>query len=477
MFGILKKEIHQSYFVVFLALGVIVGTILALVFRINYFTSSIWIVLVVIGFIYVYLKPKYVFVVVSLILGMILAFFRCSIELKGQDYIRRFYERTVIVSGIIDGDTKTDESGTSFKLVGLKFGEEEIASSGSLYVSGYKNEKLERGDLVTISGKMAEGFGTYAGYMYRPKVVIWKRAEPGDLILKIRNWFSARIKSLISEEGASLGLSYLLGMKAGLSEELNEKLRIVGLVHIVVASGAHLSILVSIARKIFERVSRFAELMFSILFVGFFMSMVGFTPSNLVLWFFFCMIEPWRMIILMMSFSLMINPMFVIDLGWLLSFASFSGIMMVGPWLIKIFYGERKPGFFGSTIITTVSATLMTLPITLYFYGQISLISVLANLLILPTLPYAMGLVFLVGVFLGIPGVEMIVSFLATKLLDFHILIIGFFGEMKSFLIQIPTYQGAVFLLYLFMAGFLIVGYLKNKKRRGFVGVVDRESI
>ena len=69
--------------------------------------------------------------------------------------------------------------------------------------------------------------------------------------------------------------------------------------------------------------------------------------------------------------------------------------MILGPKITKYFYGEKKPGFIGETVITTLSATLMTLPITLYYYGTISLISVVANLLILPTLSYAMGLVFL----------------------------------------------------------------------------------
>ena len=62
-----------------------------------------------------------------------------------------------------------------------------------------------------------------------------------------------RVKSQIPEEQADLGLSYLLGMKAGLSEKLDENLRVVGLTHIVVASGAHLAILVEVVKKIFGK--------------------------------------------------------------------------------------------------------------------------------------------------------------------------------------------------------------------------------
>ncbi len=268
----LGEELHRSWVVVFLCIGIATGMILGLVFRINYFSSSIWILGMSFLLVFAFLKPKFSFMVIALIAGMILAFFRVSAELESENYIRQFYGQTVQVSGEIDGDPETDEGGTKFKLKNLEFGGE-FKTGGSLYISERKNEKLARGDKIELSGKLSEGFGTYAGYMYRPIVVLWSRPEPGDLVLKVRGWFSERILSLILEPEVSLGLSYLLGMRSGLPDDLNENLRTVGLVHIVVASGAHLSILVEIARKIFGKLSRFSGLLFSILFLVFFMAM------------------------------------------------------------------------------------------------------------------------------------------------------------------------------------------------------------
>ena len=328
---------------------------------------------------------------------------------------------------------------------------------------------------MVVKGKMSEGFGTYAGYMYKPTIVAIKKPEPGSLVLKFRNWFAERIKSLISEPQVNLGLSYLLGMKSGLPDDLSENLRIVGLVHIVVASGAHLSILVEIAKKLFGRISRFAGLLFSMLFILLFMAMVGWTPSilragimailTLITWYVGRKIAPWRMILMVAALTLMMSPNFIINLGWLLSFASYAGIMMVGPGLTKFLFGEKKPGFIAETIITTLSATVMTLPVTLYFYGTVSLISVVANLLILPTLPYAMGLVFLTGVLAGFPGVEMVVAFVATKLLDFHIAVVEFFGGMTQFLVKIEPYQMWVFGIYVLILVSLILKLIWSKKR------------
>ena len=105
----------------------------------------------------------------------------------------------------------------------------------------------------------------------------------------------------------------------------------------------------------------------------------------------------------------------------------------------------------------------MTLPIILYYYGMISLISLAANLLILPTLPYAMGMVFLTGVVSGVPGIEIAVSFLADKLLEFHIFVVNLFATQKSFLIEFEPYKPLVFLIYFVIVMPLAIGLFRQK--------------
>ena len=303
----------------------------------------------------------------------------------------------------------------------------------------------------------------------------YKRTAPEEenIVLEVRDWFAERVEGVLPEPEVKLGLSYLLGMKKDLPEDLSNNLRMVGLTHIVVASGAHLAILVGVARKLFGRISRFAGVFFALLFVVFFMTMVGFTPSilragimsiiTLVLYYFGRTIEPWRIILLVAAITLMMTPLFITELGWLLSFASFGGIMIVGPRLARYFYGRKKPKMVGSVIITTIAATVMTLPVTLYYFGMVSLISVVANLLILPTLSYAMGLVFVAGVVAGLPMVQEVAGFLATKMLDYHIYVIELFGKMEQFIIEIKPYNVAVFWLYLVVAAPFVVAFIKRR--------------
>ena len=111
MIGRLGNLIHQSYFVVALAGGIIVGVIIGLVFRINFFASAVWVGFVILVLVLIYIFPRAVFVGVAFVAGMILAWFRVSAELYGQDYVRQFYGQEVVVSGVVDGDIRRKMKG------------------------------------------------------------------------------------------------------------------------------------------------------------------------------------------------------------------------------------------------------------------------------------------------------------------------------------------------------------------------------
>ena len=395
-------QVHQSWLVVCCASGIVIGVVVGVVMRVNYFGSVWWLVGSVVVLVVGYLRPKIAMMVLAVMAGMVLAFVRVTDELVKQEAL----------------------------------GQDYVVSAG---------------------------------------------LETEQWVGEVRDWFAGRIEGLLPKEEAGLGRSYLLGMKVGLSKELAENLRAVGLTHIVVASGAHLAILVEVARKLFGRLSRFAGLLFSGVFVVFFMAMVGWTASilraglmtmlTLIAWYSGRKFEPWRLILLVAAVTLMMNPMFVTSLGWQLSFAAYTGIMVLGPRWTKFFYGMRKPGMIGSTIIATLAATVMTLPITLYHFGRISLISVVANLLILPTLPWAMGLTFLTGAVAGIAGVEMVVAWCATRLLDFHIAVVEWFGGMREFLVEIPMYQGWVWGIYgiVLIPIMITMGWQYIKRKRSVI--------
>lgn len=311
------------------------------------------------------------------------------------------------------------------------------------------------------------------------------KAEPKGLALEVRDKFAESVDDTLGGREAKLGLAYLAGMKTGLDKETLEMLRAVGLAHIVVASGTHLGIIVGFSRKWFGKVSRFAGALFSLVFIFVFGQIIGWTASitraaivaalSIVGWYFGRRLEAWRVILFAMATTLFINPLYIIDLGWLLSFASFIGILIIAPILTEFFYGrkpEKKPNEVAKIIIASVAALLMCVPISIYYFGSFSAIAVVANLLILPTIPLAMGLTFLTGLVGFLPSFFLFdwLRFLLTKittiLLDYHLAVVEFFSKQTSFILTLPKENPWVFLLYLPIIVLVVVYYARRAKRR-----------
>ena len=143
MKSLLGRYVHQSWMVVFLCAGIVVGVILALTFRINFFWSPVWVGFVVLVLVSIYLRPRLMFMGLALIAGMVLAFLRVANELGKEEKLRKFVGQEIVCFGEVNGDPETDESGTKVKLVNLRLsenGEHEVG--GSIFITLRQNGKV-----------------------------------------------------------------------------------------------------------------------------------------------------------------------------------------------------------------------------------------------------------------------------------------------------------------------------------------------
>ncbi|MBQ6394322.1 ComEC/Rec2 family competence protein [Candidatus Saccharibacteria bacterium] len=444
------KQIHPSWHVLFFALGVIFGDIFILTTQQTLFAGFVWLIFGIILLIFCIFCPRRITLVLAIFAGFIMISCRTAPNFAARNQLHNFIDQTITISGSIMDDPETSDGKTVMHL---------STDAGPVYVSLPKTENLRRSDKVTITGKLGAGFGTYVGSFYRPELVEIIRPEPGDIALKIRDWFAGLVRQNIKSPEADLGLGYLLGLRSGIPDDVDNSLRVIGLTHIIVASGAHLGILVSVARKFFGKLSRFAGLFMALIFIGGFVCIVGLTPSmaraglvsalSLIAAYFGRKFSPARLLTLVAAITLLINPSYPMSLGWLLSFASFAGIMIVGPWLTKYLYGDKKPHAVVELLLSSASASLLCTPILLYFFGSVSLISLLANLLVPPTISLAMGLIFATGALSFLPPVAGIFGWLATLVLDYQLFVINILGNQIMFLLEISPGNPLVFLFYL----------------------------
>ncbi len=463
----LTHFIHPSYCFYVFIVGIITGIILSLTFRWDYFYKILYLIASVISLFVCLIYPRRFMLILAFLAGIVLANFRVVPELNATEYLQGFIGKTVIISGNIT-NKPTTENGTVY-LEELKLnlprgtpGQdylEEVILPGSLYVKLSDVSQLSQSDSIAVEGILGDGFGTFVASMFRPRLVSIEKSANSNIFLEFKNNFSNATRNLIDEPAVSLGLAYLMGDKSGLSDKFSEQLRAVGMTHVVVASGAHLGILMSATKKIFGRVSRFAGTLSALLMIFSFASVVGFTPSmtravlvavlSLLVGYVGRKFTPLRLISLVATITLMIEPTYLFNLGWQLSFSSFFGIMVVGPLLNKWLYGGKKPPWLASMLLTSISTTFVCAPILIYNFGTISLLSLAANLIILPTLPYVMLFVLLTGALSWCVWVAQFFAKIATILLNLHIWIIELLSQQKMFIFTFTGGNSYIFLLYI----------------------------
>jgi len=396
---------------------------------------------------------------------MMIANIRIAPELYALEVFANLVDREVTLVGTISEDPNI--SGNNFKLrlndLRVEFPSgEQIDLAGKVYAQLSSKVQLERSDRITLNGKLGSGFGVFSATFYRPELVAVERAEYGDVFARIKHRFIGMVKAVIPSPEVDLGLGYLVGEKSGLSEEFSEQLRAVGMTHVVVASGAHLGILIGFVHKMFGRISRFAGAVVAIFAIFGFAMLVGFTPSmtravlvsvlGIVVGYVGRSFSPLCLILLVAAITLLLDPLNLLNLGWQLSFASFFAILVLAPQTCRLLYGGKSPPWLASMLITSIVASITCAPILIYNFGSISLLSLVANLVILPTLPYAMCLVLLSGILGFIPGLGLIIVKLARLLLSLHISVIEFLSDQKIFIMELPTADFRVFGIYLVLA-------------------------
>lgn len=436
-----QKKLHKYYFMFALSGGVVAGSIACSFYNYMWFNSALWTIASVLAVVICFVVRRKYLLVIMAAAGFIMGSNLIGNLLANNQLASKFIGAEVKIKGdVIEDIDRKDDGLYSAKILTSEISGQPL--SVKLYINFKTKKSPRRSDEVQLQGKLNEGFGSFAGTIYRAKIM--KVFPKGDFIRDVRDGFADGIKKIIPSPEVDLGLGYLLGQKNSLPTDLDKALRIVTLTHIVVASGYNLTILVGFSRRFFLKVSKkFSFYMASLLIFGF-VFMVGLSPSmvragmvaflSLVAWYFGRKTKPLFLLTFVAALTIIIAPDSVFDLGWQLSFAAFFGIMILAPLIRDYLFGKTdKLNSVISLLIETMSAQILTLPIILLNFGQVSLISILANMAVIPLVPIAMLFVFLTGISAFIlPIAAKVFGLLSYVVLSFSVMIISFFSQLPG---------------------------------------------
>lgn len=266
----------------------------------------------------------------------------------------------------------------------------------------------------------------------------------------------------------------LLGEKSDLSFDLKQSYAKTGTMHLLAISGLHTGIIYSFFYFFlyffrFLPYGKSIQIITSLVLLWLYASITGFSASvcraSLMITLFQLTIlfkrdaDSMHILCLSAFILLCINPNFLFDVGFQLSYSAVLFIVLLFPYFQNgISIKNRFLRFYYHATVISILATLGTLPLTLYYFNSFPTLFLLSNLIITPLFGFIIGLGIIVLVLLlfsvSIPflsdGFFMIIKFMnyfvsCIHHFDFQIENIYF---SKWYVILL---YGVLFLFYLFL--------------------------
>lgn len=480
----LMGRVHVSLLITGFFLGIIVGLVLCIATPAYIFSSFLFAIAAVTFLSLAVSRPRRAAICLAILSGLLLGLWRGSNAEIAVEAYSPLYGKQVQVIGEVSEDTALGKRGEQqLKLHVAKVNGRSV--DGELWLSTQQSAKIFRSDTITVTGMLDEGFGGFSATIFRAEINKIERTSTQDVGLHARDVFAGQVSKVLGEPERSLGLGFLLGLRNILPELLEKQIQIVGLTHVVVASGYNLTILVTFARRLFARISKYLAALCGGGMIAGFMMITGLSPSmsraglvaglGLATWYYGRKIHPIPLLIIAAAITLLIRPSYIWgDVGWHLSFSAFFGILVLAPLLNHYFWGvDSRPSWLREIVVATLSAQITTLPILLKTFGVYSVYALPANVLVLPAVPLAMLATFIAGATAAIPLVGNVLSLPALILLKYCIFIIQKFASLPYAQGELTISSTGVVVGYAVIL--VIVLFLLHKTKHNFLK--DRSTI
>lgn len=296
-------------------------------------------------------------------------------------------------------------------------------------------------------------------------------AQVALLNITLRDYLRSRLSG---SSGPVLG-GMLLGGGADLDEETRELFAQNGIAHLLSVSGAHLVLLASLLSLLLRPLPVMWRKTLIIILLAVYGALCGFKPPILRA---LCMSAVVlyggsggkRGLVLGLTavVLLLYKPIWLLDLGFQLSFLAVAGILWLQPKCQQLLE-KLLPDFISELGAVTLAAQLAVLPLEIAYFHQISIISIISNLCLVPILELA-ALLTIIGLVLGVTPISeyffLAASFLTEQIIVQAEWLAGL--PFSTFVIgTLPLWCGLVYyVLIITWADMSIAMYLSNIQRR-----------
>ncbi len=320
---------------------------------------------------------------------------------------------------------------------------------------------------------------------------------------KIRNHLLFKLKQQeFSPDEFAVIQALLLGQRQEISSSVYTNYKNAGVIHILAISGLHVGILLLILSWLFKPIEKvkngvLIKSLLVITFLWIFAIISGLSPSvvRAVTMFSFIALgmqlnrktNLLNAVFISLLALLALNPKYLFQVGFQLSYAAVLAIATFQPLFLKIYYPANKLlQYFWKLLSVTLAAQIGVLPLSLYYFHQFPGLFFASNLLILPFLGIILGMGILVIV---LALLNILPHFLAEAYgLLIHLMneVVGKVAAQENFVLH-KIYMPLLVCIGIYILIFLIYRTLLNRNYKslillliaviGFQGILIRDKI
>jgi len=337
------------------------------------------------------------------------------------------------------------------------------------YLKNNQEIGISLGDKIKVVGYLSvpqantnDYLFNYQNYLKRKSIYYLLTSDSYKVISKNKNIYYLFKNYLIKRLNNNPYLyTFILGDKSLLSPDIKKSYQTNGISHLFAISGMHISLLVSLIKKILRVFKLTEEPIFRVttIILLIYLMLVGLSPSILrgVLFYIlfslnsinYFYIEPKNLLILIVSISLLINPYYIFDIAYLYSYS-------ISAFLIILSKKISSPNYFISLFKTSIVSFLISTPITLYNFYELNILSIIYNLFYVPLISLIIFPLSLVVIFFH--PLEPIYNNLIVILEKTSL----FFSKIKFGIIVFKRLPLIVYIIYFIVISFVLI---KPKKK------------
>lgn len=277
------------------------------------------------------------------------------------------------------------------------------------------NDTLYEGIIITAHGTLNQPSNNtipntfnYKKYLKSKKIYYTFKADALEIVgdnsnfyYQFKHWLSKRIESI---DDTGYIKAFVLGSKSEIDEEVFKTYQNNGITHLFAISGMHISLFSSILLFLLKKIHLKDNQAYPIilLFLLGYTFLVSFTASVVRAFTLYLLlylnkrlklgIRTTRIFIYVIVLILLLNPFFILDIGFLYSSLTSFGLILFSDYL-------KTSNKVLALLRVSLIALLFSLPITINNFYEYNFLSILANIVIVPlvsTIIYPLSLITLI---------------------------------------------------------------------------------